>query len=350
MRATMEPKKTLEPKKLLGLLPGFLVCVVISLIAQVLAHFLPTIGAALFAIGIGMVAGNTFLNRPVFATGTKFSESRLLEYSIVLTGMTLNLSDMMGVEIWGILFILCQMSLTIFAAYLIGRKLGFGKRFSLLMSAGNAVCGSSAIGTVSPIVGADSKDKGISITIVNVTGTALMVVLPILTGVLYDHQTLPTSAMIGGSLQSIGQVIASAKLVGGPVVDMATIFKIIRIIFLVLVALLYSRMDMEEGAPLFHRQKEKAHAKVKAGIPWFIIGFFLFSVLWSLHIIPGQVSVTAKSISVQFEVIALAAIGMRVKFADLVKEGPKGMLYGGLVGLCQVIFATGLIFLFFHAI
>ncbi|UTY40110.1 putative sulfate exporter family transporter [Allocoprobacillus halotolerans] len=62
---------------------------------------------------------------------------------------------------------------------------------------GNAVCGSSAIGTVSPIVEADSKDKGISITIVNVTGTILMVVLPLLTGLLYHHDTLQTSAMIG---------------------------------------------------------------------------------------------------------------------------------------------------------
>ena len=40
------------------------------------------------------------------------------------------------------------------------------QRFSLLMGAGNAVCGSSAIGTVSPTVQADNK-AGISITIVN---------------------------------------------------------------------------------------------------------------------------------------------------------------------------------------
>lgn len=36
---------------------------------------------------------------------------------------------------------------------------------------------------------------------------------------------------------------------------------------------------------------------------------------------------------------------MRVKFRDLVKEGPKSMLFGGLVGVCQIIFAVGLIFL-----
>lgn len=60
---------------------------------------------------------------------------------------------------------------------------------------------------------------------------------------------------------------------------------------------------------------------------------------------PQVVGTTAKTISGQFEIIALAAIGMRVKFRDLVKEGPKSMLFGGLVGVCQIIFAVGLIFL-----
>ncbi len=56
---------------------------------------------------------------------------------------------------------------------------------------------------------------------------------------------------------------------------------------------------------------------------------------------------TAHTISSQFEIIALAGIGMRVKFRDLVKDGPKALLYGGTVGICQVGIAIGLIFIFF---
>ena len=91
------------------------------------------------------------------------------------------------------------MFLTICAAYLLGKAFGMKKKFRLLMGAGNAVCGSSAIASVSPILDADTKDKGIAITIVNVTGTVLMVLLPILTGILYQHEMLHTSAMIGGT-------------------------------------------------------------------------------------------------------------------------------------------------------
>ena len=162
-------------EQILKKVPGFAACLVIGLIAQGIAKFVPSVGAALFAIGIGMACGNTFLNKPGMDAGTKFSERSLLEYSIVLTGATLVLSDIAAVGLAGVGFIACQMALTVTAAYLIGRRFGFGRRFCLLMGAGNAVCGSSAIATVSPVVGANSKDKGISITIVNVTGTVLMV-------------------------------------------------------------------------------------------------------------------------------------------------------------------------------
>lgn len=335
-------------QKIKGILPGFLVCAALALVAKVIGGFIPTVGAATFAIFLGILAGNTFLDRPVMETGTKFSESRLLEYSIVLMGATLNLGDVISVGPNGLAFILLQMAVTITAAFFIGRRLGFTKKFSLLMCAGNAVCGSSAIGSVSPVVKADSKDKGLSITIVNVTGTFLMILLPIFTGIFYQHEVLNTSAMIGGTLQSIGQVIASAKFVTDEVVEMATVFKIIRIIFLVLVAFAFSRMNMEEGKKLFAKNESGEREKIKAGIPWFIIGFFLFSIVNSLQAIPGAVSSAAHAVSGEFEIIALAAIGMRVKFKTIISEGPKAMLYGGMVGVCQVLCAFTLIFLLFR--
>ena len=240
---------------------------------------------------------------------------------------------------------MCQMSVTIFTAYIIGRKIGFNKKFCLLMGAGNAVCGSSAIATVSPVIDADTKDKGISITIVNVTGTILMVLLPIITEILYKHETLHTSAMIGGILQSIGQVIASGQLVNFEVTEVSTIFKIIRIIFIVLVALAYSHVNTEEGKHIFKKEKN-SDKKIKAGIPWFIIGFFIMAVLHTMNFLPEIFTKGAKTVSQQFEIIALAAIGMRVKFKDLISEGPKGMFYGLSVGTCQIIVAIILIFIF----
>lgn len=331
-------------KKLKGIGLGFLACLLIGIVSQVIGHFFPKVGASLFAILLGIILGNTLLNKESLALGVKFSESRLLEYSIALTGLTLNLKDVASVGIKGVLFIVCQMVLTIVVAYQFGKLVGFNRRFSLLMSAGNAVCGSSAIGTVSPIIGADEKDKGISITIVNLTGTILMVVLPFLTNILYHQEVMPTSAMIGGTLQSVGQVIASGKIVGEEVTQYATIFKIIRIILIVAVAISFSRMNTSDKGSLFKPTKE-AKAKSKISVPWFITAFFALCLIVTVVKLPSVISTTAKTISGQFEIIALAGIGMRVKFADLIKEGPKAMALGGMIGLSQVIMAIVLIFL-----
>ena len=346
-------------KELDGILPGLAVSILISLASQFFARFLPTLGAALIAILLGMLMGNTLLNRPGLSQGTKFSEKRLLEYAIVLNGLILDFQVLKSAGVKGFVFIMLQMSLTIFVTYQLGKVFGFGKRFALLMGAGNAVCGSSAIGTVSPIVQADNKDKGISITIVNLTGTALMVLLPVLGAVLYGSDTLRTSALIGGTVQSVGQVVAAAKLVNDDVVTLATVFKLMRVLLIIGVAVLYGRMNMNEGESLFTRKKRAGitaseesgasatPAAVSYGVPWFLTGFVIFFLIRSFIGVPDSVLVASKAISTQFEVAALAAIGMRVKFADIIKEGPKAMLYGLTVGAAQVVMAVVLIRVFF---
>lgn len=346
-------------KELDGVLPGLAASIAISLVSQFFARFLPTLGAALIAILLGMLLGNTVLNRPELGSGTKFSEKRLLEYAIVLNGLILDFQVLKSAGVKGFVFIMLQMSLTIFVTYQLGKVFGFGKRFALLMGAGNAVCGSSAIGTVSPIVQADNKEKGISITIVNLTGTALMILLPVLGAILYGSDTLRTSALIGGTVQSVGQVVAAAKLVNDDVVTLATVFKLMRVLLIIGVAVLYGRMNMNEGESLFTRKKRAeitaseesgasaTPAAVSYGVPWFLTGFVVFFLIRSFIGVPDSVLAASKAISTQFEVAALAAIGMRVKFADIIKEGPKAMLYGLTVGAVQVVMAVALIRVFF---
>ena len=62
-----------------------------------------------------------------------------------------------------------------------------------------------------------------------------MFLLPVLCGWLYNHEVVKTSAMIGGTLQSVGQVVASGEMVNEHVKEMAMIFKIVRVILLVVV-------------------------------------------------------------------------------------------------------------------
>lgn len=332
------------------IIPGLLLCIFIAQLGVFLGKFVPSIGGAPLAIFLGLIAGNTFAKSTIFAPGSKFSESDLLSYSIVLLGGTLSINTILQLGFSGIAFILLQMTLTIILTMFIGKKLGFSKHFRALMASGNAVCGSSAIGATSPVINAEDNDKGISITIVNLTGTLLMFMLIPIANYLYSFETLQTSALIGGILQSVGQVIATGSMINHNILEMATIFKIVRIVFLVVVVLWLSKKfnnkTLETDTEFSLENEAYSKKKNKIAIPWYITGFFILCILFSFGLIPSEVSKIFKAISSKFEIVALAGIGMRVNISELIKQGPKASLYGLLVGISQIFIAIILIKIF----
>ena len=328
--------------KIKKILPGLIVSIIIGFFSIFLSKFVPSLGAATISIFLGMILGNLFLNKEVFHDGYKFSETELLSYSIVLLGATLSISTIMELGLGGIIFIIIQMAVTIVGAMYIGKKLGFSENFRFLMASGNAVCGSSAIAATAPVIDADDKEKGIAITIVNVTGVVLMLLLPVLAGILYKHELIKTSAIIGGTLQSVGQVVASGAMVNEATKDLATIFKIVRVILLVVVVFIFGHLKNKTNAEIIKEEEvEVSNKKIK--IPWYVIGFFITCALFSMNLISIEVSHVAKELSGKLEIIALAAIGLRVNFKDLIKQGKEVSLYGLFVGILQVLTAVILI-------
>lgn len=327
-----------------NILPGLLVSVAVALIAVFIAKFVPKLGAGTISIFLGMFVGNLFLNQDIFQKGYKFSETNILSYSIVLLGATLSVNTLLELGIGGFVFIILQMTTTIVAALYIGKKLGFSQNFRFLMASGNAVCGSSAIAATAPVIDADDKEKGIAITIVNITGIVLMFILPIMAKVLFKSDAMQTGALIGGTLQSVGQVAASGAMVGEEVKDIAMIFKILRVVLLVIVVFIFGYLKHMTNEEIVEKEVAKIEKK-KVKIPWYVIGFFITCSLFSLKVIPVNVSNVCKTISNNLEIIALAAIGLRVNLKELLKQGKAVSLYALSVGFLQIVVALILIFI-----
>ena len=327
--------------RVLKTLPGFIICVVIGIIAKIMGVYIPSIGGASIAIFLGIAIGNTFGNNEIYDYGTKFAESQLLSYSIVLLGGTLRAQTILNLGIPGVSFIILQMIITILFTLLMGKKLGFTENFRFLMASGNAVCGSSAIAATAPAIEASDNDKGMAITIVNIMGTILMLILPLIGRVIFSLETVKTSALIGGILQSIGQVVASGSLVNDRVKDLSTIFKIVRIIFLVFVVLTFSTMKKN------HSSKNNKNLASKIKVPWYVLGFFIMCLLVTIGKFSSQTSNVFKAISNNFEIIALAGIGMRVNFREIIKLGRRTLIYALGVALIQIISAICLIWIIF---
>lgn len=325
------------------MLPGILMCSVISMVGVFLGGYFPKVGGATFTILLGMLVGNTLAtNKDRYGSGSKFAEGQLLTYSIALLGGTLSFGNVAQIGIPGLSFIVIQMAFVIAFCIFMGKKLGFSQDFSYLMASGNAVCGTSAIAATAPAIRANEQDKLISITVVNLTGSILMIVMPLVAAVAFNSELLRTSAIIGGVLQSIGQVVASASMVNEPVKELAMIFKIIRVIFIVAVVVILAGMKDASEA--------QAGKKVKFSfkqIPWYVSAFFFMCILYSLGLIPVALSHIFKIVCNTFEIVALAGIGMRVDIRELVRQGPRVTMFGLSIGCMQILLSLSLIYIIY---
>ena len=341
-------RKTSVEQKLKEVVPGLIVCILIAIASKIIGKFVPSLGAATISIFLGILIGNIIGKQDKLNRGTKFAESTLLSISVVLLGATLSVGTIFEIGWQGILFIIIQMALTIAFIVVVGKKMKFSIDFTLLMASGNSVCGSSAIASCAPVIHANSKDKGIAITMVNVTGTVLMIILPAMASFLYQGQLVQSSALIGGTLQSVGQVVAAGSIVSDEVKEMATIFKIVRIIFLVVVILVLASIkerSLVDGIEDIEKEQHSHTHQSRLKMPWYIKGFFLLCILYTLNIIPQSLSSLIKNIDKFIEIIALAGIGMRVSIADLLKQGAKASLFCVYIGIAQIIFAVFLIWI-----
>lgn len=336
MIKTGKEVRTTKLTQIKQIIPGLLLSLAVAAAAKGGAIFSPQLGGATLAILLGIILGNTLFSNSVYSAGTKFSEKLFLEISVVLLGLTVTFQTISQLGISGFLYIVLQMLVTIGGVFFIGKKLGFNQSMTLLMAGGNAVCGSSAIASIAPVIKAKDEEKGQIITLVNLLGTVMMLTLPFLGGLLFSGDLLKESALLGGTLQSVGQVVAGASLRNPETVQYAMLFKILRIMFLVVVVLGFEKMAAQTNQTA---DKRKIH------FPWYVSGFLICCILNSFIHLPQIVDASSHFISTWLETTALAAIGLRLDLRKFVKEGPRLLIFGVSVGCLQIICAVLLIFL-----
>ncbi len=329
--------------------PGLLLAIFVALIATLIALIIPKIGAAPIAIFLGILLGNLYFKDPKLSPGTKFAEGRLLEYSIVFLGLSITFKTLLELGGAGLSFILLQILGTLSLAIVIGKALKFRQSSYLLMAAGNGVCGSSAIAATAPAIGASDKERGLVITVVNLMGTVMMFLLPMIALAFYDSALLK-GAFIGGILQSVGQVIASASMLGSDVTANATLFKIMRIASLLFIVIAFRKIAENSSKKAENRGGDSVAkpptTSISGVIPWYLLGFIIACTLSSLHLVPAPILAILLKLSHGFEVTALAAIGLRLDFTLLKSQGAAFALYALLLGGAQILLALLLIALF----
>jgi len=338
--------KAFMPRALLPLsfrlAPGLALCLVITLIAEVLQRvgqkffeaFL--LDSLVFAIIMGVALRSLFDLR-IFAAGIGFAARFLLELAVMLLGASISVSILFDTGFFLIIAIAFLVLASIAASYGISRLLHLPPRLAFLIACGNAICGNSAIAAVASVIKAKSDEVAPAIAFTAVLGVVAVLIMPLAVPLLSfnDHQY---GVFAGMSVYAVPQVLAATMPVSIAASHSGTIVKLVRVLMLGPVIFVIS---------LFMAGKEvgRRHVGLRRLVPWFIIGFALMMGLRSSGLIPHFLLEPIAQSAKFLTIVSMAALGLGVDVRSLGKSGARVVVAASLSLLFLVLGAA--LFCFF---
>lgn len=311
-------------RSFIPLIPGLALTAVGVGAAYALALALPTISTLTIAVVLGAIVGNLAnpLRIPtvVLAPGLKFAAKKLLRVGIVLLGFRLAVSDIGALGLRGLALVVTVVLITFFGTQLLGRWFGLNREVSLLVATGFSICGVSAIAAVDGVTTNRDEDVAAAIALVTLCGTLAIAVLPLLQRPLglSDHNF---GMWVGASVHDVGQVVATASVVGSGALAVAVVVKLTRV---VLLAPLIAGIAMVER----RRSRGAVAEKRPALVPLFVLAFLAAIALRSTGLLPSEVIDGAKFAETLMLAAALFGLGFGVHLPTLFRTGGRTAVLG----------------------
>jgi uncharacterized integral membrane protein (TIGR00698 family) len=276
------------------------------------------------SLAFGVVLGCIPPARPsldeVFKPGLALASRRLLRLGIVVLGLQLSLANIVGLGWLTIVAIVVLVAVSFVVCWLIARAFRMEGDQAVLFAAGFSICGVSAVGAMSAARGSDPRDTGTPTALVTLYGTLAIVVLPALapllglTHVQFGH-------WVGASVHDVGQVVATAQIMGTVALAAAVVVKLTRVLMLA---------PMVAIASIQTRRRGTATGKQPAIVPLFILGFLALVLVRSFFPLPDVVLFIANIVQSALLAMALFGIGASLRLEKLARSGVRG-LGAGLV-------------------
>lgn len=329
--------------KTVGLLPGFMLAVLIAIIAKLIEGALPIqlISASVIALFIGMIINNFKKPDNRIAIGIKFTSKKVLKIAIILLGASLNITTIINVGKMSLTVMIFTLLTCFGGGYLIGRLLNLNWKLSNLISAGTGICGGSAIAAIAPVIDAEDRDIAYAISATFLFDMAMIVIFPIL-GNWMGLSDMAYGLWTGTAVNDTSSVVAAGYAFSEPAGDFATMVKLTRTLSIIPTVAVFAFINL-------HLKKKKMatdmsdsstfELDIKSIFPWFILGFIALAIINSFGVIPIWLSSSMKDISKFLMVTALAAIGLKTSFKDMKKSGAAPMLHGFIISLLVAIVA-----------
>jgi len=306
-------------------LPGVLYAGAITVVAFIIAAIQERVfGHAVLeplvlALVLGLAARAIATPPAAFEPGIAFSGKQLLEFAIVVLGLTLDLANIVDAGWKIVASVLMLVSMTLLLGTVIGRAMGLNTRLAVLVAVGNAICGNSAIAAVAPAIRAKKADVAAAISLTAVFGVGVVLALPLLVPLLdLTHERYGVVA--GLSVYAVPQVLAATFTVSAQAGQVASLVKLSRVVMLGPVVALFAFLFREQDEAETTGQRSFSLSKF---LPWFVIGFAVASLLRTSGLVPDSLSEIATDASRILTAVAMAGLGLGVDIRSLRESGSQ---------------------------
>lgn len=299
---------------------GILLSIVLGLFSFILAFFFPFLNAILFGFMLGVLIGNFYNFNIKYKKGISFSATKMLEFSVVLLAFGISFHQIANLGIKHFLLLFFSIVIFVTVLFLSFKLFNLNKKLAYLIGIGTAICGSSAIAALAPNLELEDggAEIGVALTVVNIFGMLGMVLFPYLLLEFHFPQQF-ISFFIGGSLHSVANVAGAGYAMGNEIGEIALTFKMIRVALLTPVLILFT---------IVVKRNEIKSWKDYFKFPWYLWTFFIIILISNFIQIPIEISKFFENAGKLVLTIAMAAIGLNVKFKSLLTSGKQGLAFG----------------------
>jgi uncharacterized integral membrane protein (TIGR00698 family) len=262
----------------------------------------------------------------------RFASSTVLQTAIVLLGLTFGLGQLVRVGRASLPVMLGTLAIALVAAWLIGRALRVDRTQRTLIGVGTAICGASAIGAVSPIVGAAETEVAYAVSTIFVFNVVAVVCYPAI-GHLLGLSQQSFGVWAGTAVNDTSSVVAASSAYGTAASQAAVVTKLARTTMIVPIALALTALEARRG-----RAQRRPVRKL---LPVFLLWFLLASALNTAGFVDGRTAAAASHAATFLIAVALGAIGLSTRVGDLRRAGPRPFVLGtvlwALVGISGLL-------------
>lgn len=332
---------------------GIVLCLVAGVLATWLGGLQHLIGGPMIGLFLGVLMANLFPSMvEKTAVGAKACAKGLLKWGIILAGGTLSFKAVMGAGMIALPLAAFNICLSFAVALLAGRWMKVTFKAALLVGGGTAICGGTAIATLTPIVKAEPEDMAYAMTAIFLFDILACLMWPYLSiglgmdplqcGVLSGLAINDASSVAAAAVTLDALSEGAAAMINGEAItggDIAIIVKLTRTVLLVFVALavtVVKALHMSKNSESGERATVGSVCRqVASAFPVFILGFLALAVLNTVvdfsTVQLGTLSLS-KLLSTVYKflfTVALVGVGYKINVKDLFTKGMRPVLLGG---------------------